>query len=285
MQYTTVILAALAATGALGAPLHSRQVEAGSQDNGVRITLEDQSVELGRQFTIDGDGNTEVRLSVGDQEKYAAITVNLGGNINNKELRCQALGSDGQPIVGKRGSEDDPAKKPNIDVNFSDGGKGPWTFLKGKQVVKEVVCNPKFKKITSEELAKGQQVSVLFRKQKGDNQPFTIPVDPTAEQPTQSNTNEQYKTVEIKVGKFTNPQSIRCQVFSDRRLTSLVQGQRGKNIDTSFADGDKGEWDFLVHKNGQMVAGQSNVRGVFCSPKIQQKNTAQNAPANAAGNA
>ncbi|KAF2275285.1 uncharacterized protein EI97DRAFT_434501 [Westerdykella ornata] len=273
MQYSTVILAALAASGSLGAPLDSRQVEAGSQTNGIRITLEDQSVELGRQFTINGDGNAEVRVAVGEPEKFAAINVSLGDNISNKELRCQARGLDDQPIVGKRGPDD----KPNIDVNFSDAGKGPWTFLTGKQVVKEVVCSPEFKKITPEKLAEGQQVLVHFRKEKGDNQPFTIPVNPAAEKSTPSNTNEQYKTVEIEVGKFTDPQSIRCQVFSDRRLTRLVRGQRGENIDTSFADGDKGEWDFLVHRNGQWVSGQSKVRGVFCSRQIQQKNAAGNA--------
>ncbi len=69
-----------------------------------------------------------------------------------------------------------------------------------------------------------------------------------------------YKTVELKLGPDVRQKDLRCQVLDESNNPIVVV--RGGNPDTTFADGDKGEWTF---KNGA-----TEVSKIICNPAFKK---------------
>lgn len=128
------------------------------------------------------------------------------------------------------------------------------------------MCSPLLKKTSPEALAAGQEVFVNLRRSKDEHHPYSVGpfTGDKREQFSIKNNQGEYLTdefisVEISVGKF-GAQDIRCALLDHRGRP--VEAKRGQNIDTTFSDADKGEWDFLVPE-------KSVVYDVICDPKFK----------------
>ena len=127
MQYTTVLLSLLAATG-MTAPT-KRALPTG----GLEVRLEAETFFL--QVPMPAD--VAQRKFLGDRfadVKFKSIEV-LAGGVDKP--RCQVKSREGGfEIIAKRNA--------NIDTTFSDAGKGKWTFQDGAIAIGDIVCDPKF---------------------------------------------------------------------------------------------------------------------------------------------
>lgn len=65
-----------------------------------------------------------------------------------------------------------------------------------------------------------------------------------------------FDTVTLELGKDVHQQSLRCQVRDEHDQPIVVI--RGRNVDTTFADGDAGAWKFQD--------GLKNVKTIICDP-------------------
>jgi hypothetical protein len=102
----------------------------------VSVLLQSQATETGINFGL--SGVVQNTVNVVDQTAFETVTLDVTGELVDPDLRCQLIDATGQnPIVVKRGE--------NVDVTFGDGDKGEWT-LQPAQPVKQIVCDPKFKK-------------------------------------------------------------------------------------------------------------------------------------------
>lgn len=126
MQYSTAILAILAASGA-SAQSHRQQA---NPDDQVTVLIQNSS--LGRSFTLSGVERNAVPVE--EPEPIETVSLDASGANVDPELRCQIVGAAG-PIVVLRGE--------NTDVTFSDADKGPWT-LQQPTVVQQIICDPAF---------------------------------------------------------------------------------------------------------------------------------------------
>ncbi|KAF2252891.1 hypothetical protein BU26DRAFT_515313 [Trematosphaeria pertusa] len=64
-----------------------------------------------------------------------------------------------------------------------------------------------------------------------------------------------FKTVNLEVGKGVQQQNLRCQVLDDAGKPIVLM--RGANVDITFSDADKGEWQFRK---------ESMVSNIICDP-------------------
>ena len=98
----------------------------------VKVLLQSQNPEVGINFDLSGVIRDEV--VVREETPFETVTLSVSGSLVDPDLRCQIVGAEG-PIVVLRGE--------NVDVTFSDAGKGEWT-LQEETVVQKIICDPAF---------------------------------------------------------------------------------------------------------------------------------------------
>lgn len=220
MQYTTVVLSLLAATGALAAP-HSRR----TFDNEIRVALSDLG-ETGAQVTFkEGVRDAEVPAISGP---FATLEVLLGKDVKQQDLRCQALDEAGKPIIATRGA--------NVDITFADGGNGPWTF-KQPSLVSKVICDPSFQKVSADAF----DIRVVLENQATELGTQTVLSSGVRDESRPVGSSGPFQTVELRLGELVDP-AYRCKVLDQSGKAIVLH--RGANTDVTFGDGDKGAWTF-----------------------------------------
>ncbi|KAJ9614588.1 hypothetical protein H2200_002725 [Cladophialophora chaetospira] len=223
MYANTIALAVLAATGALAAP-HFRRYN----DDTVTVILSDGG-ENGAQVS----GLSSTYRAMGTPAlsgPFTSIQISLGADVQNKDLRCQALDNYGNPILGVR--------SPNVDITFSDAGKGPWTFRQ-PAYISEVVCDPTFVKIdpTDDRL----NLRVILENQATETGSQTqLPANTVLVDLPPVGSSGPFETVELSVGAFVEKQDYRCQILDMAGKPLIVL--RNGNRDITFSDADKGAW-------------------------------------------
>jgi len=236
MYANTIALSLLAATGALAAP-HSRRY----YDDSVTVILSDGG-ETGAQVTLQSTYRDMATPAISGP--FNSIEIALGADVQNQELRCQALDNYGNPIVGVRGA--------NIDTTFSDADKGPWTFRQSSYV-SEIVCDPAFVKIdpSSDEL----NLRVILESQSTETGSQTVlPAGSLVDIPPVGSSGP-FETVELSVGSLVEQQTYRCQILDMAGNPLIVL--RGENRDITFSDADKGAWTLET---------PSEVSDIVCNP-------------------
>jgi len=240
-MHSTFALASLllAASSAFAAP-HERRQQYG--DKSVTVILSNQAIELGSQTTFKSVNSRKQKSPVGSSGPFDTIEISVG-DAANAALRCSALDTDGNLILGKRGA--------NVDTSFSDADKGAWTFKEATEV-SAVVCDPALVAVDpaeatirvtladdASEFATQTVFSSFF------NEALTLP--PTGSQGP-------YTSVTIDVGSLVDPET-RCKLLN--RGGNPIVATRGTNVDTTFSDADKGAWTFNR---------KSRVTSIICDP-------------------
>jgi len=215
----------LAASSAFAAP----QIQQRSGAKSVTVILQNQASELGTQTTFKNVNRRKQKAPVGSSGPFETIEISVGAAAQ-QDLRCQVLDSDGNAIIGQRGT--------NVDNTFSDAGKGPWTFKEATEV-SEIICDPTFVAVDPAEA----EIRVTLADDAAEFATQTVFVgffDERVELPPTGSAGP-YTSVEISVGSLVDP-ATRCQVLG--RAGKPLVGTRAPNVDTTFSDADKGPWTF-----------------------------------------
>ncbi|OCL00667.1 uncharacterized protein K441DRAFT_651684 [Cenococcum geophilum 1.58] len=244
MQYSTFLLSALSAVGALAIPTGSR-----SNDTSVRITLAGAS-ELATQtaFQKVQFGQREVQAPVGSSGPFQTVELSLGKGVQMQNLRCQILDEEDKPIVLLRDL--------NVDITFADADKGAWKFRQ-ESVVSAIICDPTFAAIGAD--ANDIVVMLSGPDELATQTPFLLGGAKREVQPPVASSGP-YDTIELKVGALIENQDLRCQLL-DARGNSIV-AKRNQNIDTTFSDAGKGAWTFLDPVESEVFA-------IVCDPAFK----------------
>ncbi|KIV90179.1 hypothetical protein PV10_07510 [Exophiala mesophila] len=156
MQYTSIALSLLAASGVYAAPSYpyantttsswmgssnttaaatngTGSTSGSGSGSGIHVTLSNIQAEIGVQLTFK-EGVRDIQRSP-LQGPFQTFELSVGPEVLDQDLRCQALDLDGHPLVAIRGD--------NIDTTFSDAGNGEWTFAEVSEV-SAVICDPAF---------------------------------------------------------------------------------------------------------------------------------------------
>jgi len=237
MQYSSLFLAALSATGSLAAPMPQTS---NSDDNSITVTLQSQATESGAGLFF-SEAALPQTLTPSQPGPFETLSVTVGANVDPQTLRCQALDDMNKPIVGLRGE--------NVDITFSDAGKGEWTFRK-PSVVSAVVCDPAFQQIDKSENTVRVQLSGP-----GELATQTVFTGAQREAKPPVGSSGPYDTLELDVGILVEDQGVRCQVLDN--MGEAIVAVRGANIDTTFSDAGNGPWSFQQ---------ASEVSQIICDP-------------------
>lgn len=240
MLYQTLLLSLLST--ALSAPLNA---EPRTFDTSIRVNLANvANVRAQNQF-VDGQRDERIPAIRGP---FATVELKLGKDVANKAYRCQILDENHKPIVVIRGA--------NTDITFADGGNGPWTF-RTPSLVSRTICDPAFKKIE----AGASEVRVILQNLATDLGSQTTFADvKTNIKSGPTGSNGPYTSVELKVGPLAK-QDLRCQILDVQGKAITVK--RGQNVDTTFADGGNGPWQFLLPN-------QSEVATIVCDTTFKK---------------
>lgn len=97
----------LAASGAFAYPQASNSTSSVSTssytaDTEVRVILSSQSTETGSQTSFKKVDVRKNKAPVGSSGPFETIEINVGADAQ-QDLRCQALGLDGKPLIATRG--------------------------------------------------------------------------------------------------------------------------------------------------------------------------------------
>ncbi|KAJ1323269.1 hypothetical protein MN608_11416 [Microdochium nivale] len=125
--------ALMAAAPVLAAPQHLTQ----RADTSIRVKLSDNAQEFERQLDFTASkGKADQTITTGG--KFVQVELQIGANVANQALRCQAVGPDGKVVLLNRGQNKNKA-------TFGDGGGSNWVVVGGKPVaIAKVTCSPKF---------------------------------------------------------------------------------------------------------------------------------------------
>ena len=249
-----IFLSAIAATGALAAPASSKPIA----PKGLRITLEGQR---GVRFIANQfDSDTEISHTFKNQGPFGKVTLELGPEVKNQDVRCQLVDvqETPKPIILTRGE--------NIDINFSKGK--PWVFRDMKESkVSKVTCGPNFLK-TDQTTVKEIKVSLKQKAAPGSVATLDISQTkfeedelPQEKMPEGSSPSKKFNQVQLAVGFAIKNRALRCQVLDMDEKPIIVT--RGKNTDFTFGDGDNPNvWDF--------ANGLSEVSKIVCDPEFKK---------------
>jgi hypothetical protein len=238
MQYSAIFLAVLAASGAMAAP-QARP----SADKEVRVILSDLG-ETGSQTVLADAKRVSGRPT--QSGPFKTVELKLGSAVSNKALRCQILDDQNKPIVVKRGA--------NTDITFADGGAGAWTFRQASKV-SSIVCDQAFKKIGAD----ASEIRVVLSNQATETGSQTTFTDGQRQTKAPVGSSGPYQTVELRVGELVDPK-YRCQIVDNAGKEITLT--RGKNVDITFGDGDKGEWT---------LKRTTEVSKIICDPTFKAK--------------
>jgi hypothetical protein len=253
MQFTSILLAALTATGALAAPRGTRRQQI---DNTLTVILQNQAIELGSQTTFDG-GVRQTKAPVGSTGPYQTVELIVGADVANQGHRCQILDENNQPITVIRGG--------NTQLTFADGDAGLWTLAE-ESIVSQIICDPTFV-LSAAPAAPAvdptdNEIRVLLQ-----NQAIELGVQrvfqDAGRQELAFGGRDVFQTIDITVGASVRNQGFRCQVL-DLAGVPIV-ARRGAAIDTTFADANLGAWTFLQ---------ESAVSRIICDPTFVANNLA-----------
>jgi hypothetical protein len=101
----------------------------------IRVQLNNQQVAV--QFNLKFSG-ARTELPIGAADEFNQVTIFSPASVK-ETLRCQIQDKGEKAIEGTRGA--------NVDITFSDAGKGAWDFkMPAKSSVGKIVCDPAFKK-------------------------------------------------------------------------------------------------------------------------------------------
>ncbi|KAK4501496.1 hypothetical protein PRZ48_007305 [Zasmidium cellare] len=132
--WSTIIIGALAATGAIAAP----RLNWVSNSPNVIVGLVNRQTGANEQirfFDVGVKGGREVQKTV-RQDLYNEYQLFLGPDAINQQLRCAIFDKDGKIIILRRGNS----------VQLTGAGGNPWTFEFPKEsAVFKVECNDEFK--------------------------------------------------------------------------------------------------------------------------------------------
>ncbi|KAF2651153.1 hypothetical protein K491DRAFT_761267 [Lophiostoma macrostomum CBS 122681] len=237
MQYSSLFLAALSATGTLAAPMGTA-IAAGNHS--IQVLLQNQATESGAGISFT-EGALPQQLSPSQFGPFETLLLTLGADVNPQTLRCKAIDDLGNPIVGLRGE--------NVDITFGDGGNGAWTFRK-PTIVSSVICDPTFVKTDKSENNVRVQLSGP-----GELATQTEFTGAASETKPPVGSNGPYDTIELDVGILVEDQGIRCKVLDNNGKEIIAV--RGANTDTTFSDAGKGAWAFQK---------ASEVSQIICDP-------------------
>jgi len=242
MQYTSMFLAALAATNAIAAPLIARTL-----DNTITVVLSNQATETGSQ-TVFAEGQREEGSPIGSKGPFQTVELRLGKDVQRQDLRCKILDDQGDAIVVIRG--------PNTDITFADGGKREWTFRK-ESIVSEIICDPIFVKSDPSNF----ETRVILANQRLElGSQTTLKEGPRVEAVPVGSSGP-FQTIEIVVGAWSEKQDLRCKVLD--HAGNAIEAVRDPNRDTTFSDADKGLWTFTV---------ESEVSKIICDESFKANN-------------
>ena len=242
MQYTSVFLAALAATTTLAAPWKHQT----PTDNNLEVTISGGSSSA---VTTSLPGSPETTIQPSSTGPFTYVALRVGQGVSNQASRCQILNEAGNPIVIQRGA--------NTDITFADGGKGLWKFRDGASLVSSISCSPRFQQITGSAIQTESEIRIQLA-DSGSELAIQVAFNPSGERQEQTVNPGPFSTVQIFVGALVRKQDYRCQVL-DKAGQPLV-ATRGANRDTTFADGGKAEWTFDQ---------KSEVSKVICDPAFK----------------
>ncbi|KAI4094831.1 MAG: hypothetical protein LQ339_007394 [Xanthoria mediterranea] len=126
MQYTSIFLAALAATTTLAAPWATP-----SHDNNLQVTLSGPHTTPAQKHLPGSPRTAKYPSSKGP---FTFVELHVGKDRGN-----------------------------NTDITFADGGKGKWT-IRGEEATKvsQIICDPAFRQITA---ATGTEIRVQLSNQ------------------------------------------------------------------------------------------------------------------------
>jgi len=253
MQYSTLLLSAIAASGSLAAPTDKEIT-----DRGIRVVLQNQAIELGSTTTFAEDKLPQAARPVGSTGPFQTVALNLDPIVGNQALRCQILDAQQNPIVVVRGE--------NVDITFADGGNGPWTFRDGAAVVDAIVCDPKFVKGVASPPppppAPAQQAPSIRIQLSDGNLARQLQFEEAGlvrEKQPSPDQSSPFNTVSLTLDENVENQGLRCKILDKNNQPITLQ--RGENVDITFADGGKGPWSFLYPE-------ESQVSKVVCDPKF-----------------
>ncbi|KAL9620223.1 MAG: hypothetical protein Q9160_005232 [Pyrenula sp. 1 TL-2023] len=253
MQYTSttsLLLSLLLATQTtLAAPAPAGNYPISKQ---IRVALSDSTGAHAQQLVSLQEGSRSSATPQGTGP-FDFVSVLIGSEIAQQDLRCQVLDSAHNPIIGLRGA--------NTDITFSDAGKGAWKFRAGATVVSEVVCDPSFKQIDSDA---GKLRVVLANDGAGFATQTVLDAGARAEA-APIGTKGPYETVELRVGELVEKQDYRCQLLEEGSNAPIAVERKGSK-DVTFGDGGKGEWTFQ--------AGEKRVGNIVCDPAFTKADAA-----------
>ena len=133
-MYTSIVFAALAATGAFAMPATANELVARQAIDPNSVVVEVNNSTLGGPTTFFADNFPESQVALGGiVGPFDSVTLTLGDNVNATDptLRCQILGTDGKAIRLNRGK--------NLNKStFSAGLK--WDFVDGLTEVVVITC-------------------------------------------------------------------------------------------------------------------------------------------------
>lgn len=241
MQYSSIFLAALAATSTLASPWTRP-----SADNEIRVVLSD------RVQNVFPEGKRSMQHP-SRSGPFKTVELRVGKNLENQALRCQVLDHARKPITVLRGA--------NKDITFADGDKGKWTFQNPSKV-SMIICDPAFKQVKAKRATSSdKEIRVQLSNQSielGIQRAFT-----EGERDEQSiRISDPFETIEISVGEDAQNQDVRCQVLD--QANNAIVATRGTNTDITFSDSDKGEWTFKE---------PSVVSKIICDPAFKAAST------------
>jgi hypothetical protein len=256
MRYSTLLVSALAATGAIAAPARNPKTK-----GSLTVILEDPSQELATQTQFT-EGKRQTKPPVGSSGPFTTVQLSLDANVVQKDIRCQVLDDKKQPIVLVRGQ--------SVDVTFSDADKGPWTFKAGSSKVSSIICDPAFKKAepttasntgnsTVDAINGSKDTDIRVTLTDGDLATQTAFGDAGLQREVQNPTGSSgpYNSVALSLGADVQNQDLRCQVLDKNGKPITVK--RGESVDTTFSDAKKGPWSFLNPAS-------SEVDKIVCDP-------------------
>ena len=262
MQYLTIFLAALAASGAMALPQSNINA-----DRSVEVILrgdevKDKSIHFRREPRNDPVSSSSIA-----QGPYTEVELVLGDDVRNEDLRCQILDNDDEPIVVLRGA--------NTDVTFSDGGNGPWKF-RTPSLVGRVTCDQDFAKI--EPTDPRLQVEVLLQDQSTETG-IRYTLSGVVENSVEVKEKANFETVVLDItGDLVDP-ALRCKLLGagsqaevsipEAREIIVTRGDSGTK--TTFADGDVDPPEWTLQPAQQ-------VSQIVCSPEFQKAQTDDSEP-------
>lgn len=253
MQYSTIFLSALFATSALARPARRS-----TSDNSIIVQLSGPS-ELATQTSFN-EGFRQVSRPNGSSGPFDTVSLRLGKDVKQQDLRCQVRNEQNEPIVVLRNG--------NREITFADGNAGAWTFESGAQNVVAIICDPTFVKGGAPPAAPSGTVTPIVQP------PINVRISGLNEfarnvgfvegglvRETQRAGGADVNTFELTLDPAVKNQALRCKVLDN--AGNPITGRRGANVDITFADGGNGPWTF-INKNGQPI--NVDTSAVICDP-------------------